>query len=164
MSTVCFELFLAGIGSQPKKLGAGLGLEAIIPGHHAVSHDVTQRKQLGGKRYQGVRADVRRMAHRFADQIMLFLTGEEGPFNSQIAFVSNRADGRAKEVYRMDVSGTAVSRVTRDRTLSLGPSWSPAGEELLFISYKRGGPYPYRLNLASGKAINSASKINPIWE
>ena len=47
MSTVCFELFLAGIGSQPKKIGAGLDLEAIIPGHHAVSHHVTQRKQHG---------------------------------------------------------------------------------------------------------------------
>jgi TolB protein len=121
--------------------------------------DVTQRKQLGGKRYQGVRADVRRMAHRFADQIMLFLTGEEGPFNSQIAFVSNRADGRAKEVYRMDVSGTAVRRVTRDRTLSLGPSWSPSGEDLLFISYKRGGPYPYRLNLANGKTSRVYAKV-----
>ena len=121
--------------------------------------DVTQRKQMGGKRYQGVRADVRRMAHRFADQIMLFLTGEEGPFNSQIAFVSNRADGRAKELYRMDVSGTEVRRVTRDRTLSLGPSWSPTGEELLFISYKRGGPYPYRLNLASGRASRVYAKV-----
>ena len=121
--------------------------------------DVTQRKQLGGKRYQGVRADVRGMAHRFADQIMLFLTGEEGPFNSQIAFVSNRADGRAKEIYRMDVSGTEVSRVTRDRTLSLGPSWSPTGGELLFISYKRGGPYPYRVNLASGRASRVYAKV-----
>ena len=58
--------------------------------------DVTQQKQLGGRRYLGHKRDVRRMAHRFADQIMLFLTGEEGPFNSNIAFISNRVDGRSQ--------------------------------------------------------------------
>ena len=121
--------------------------------------DVTQRKQLGGKRYQGHKSEVRRMAHRFADQIMLLLTGEEGPFNSRIAFISNRANGRAKEVYITDVSGTEIRRVTRDRTLSLGPSWSPSGEELLFISYKRGGPYPFTLNLASGRSSRVFSRV-----
>lgn len=47
VSTVCFELFLAGIPLHPKKLGAGLVLVPLIPGHHAVSHDVAQRKQHG---------------------------------------------------------------------------------------------------------------------
>lgn len=121
--------------------------------------DVTQRKQLGGKRYRGHSGEVRRMAHRFADQIMLFLTGEEGPFNSQIAFVSNRVDGRIKEVYVSDVSGAEVRRVTRDRTLSLGPSWSPTGEDLLYISYKRGGPYPFKLDLASGRSSRLYAQV-----
>ena len=121
--------------------------------------DVTQQKQLGGKRYQGYKSEVRRMAHRFADQIMLFLTGEEGPFNSKIAFISSRADGRAKEVYVTDVSGTEVRRVTRDRTLNLGPSWSPTGAELLFISYKRGGPYPFKLDLATGRSARIYARI-----
>src|SRR5258708_37154 len=77
--------------------------------------DVAQRKQLGGKRYRGERKDVRRIAHRFADQIMLSLTGELGPFNSQIAFVSNRSGGRAKEIYVTDLTGTEVTQITKDR-------------------------------------------------
>ena len=121
--------------------------------------DVTQQKQLGGRRYQGHKSEVRRMAHRFADQIMLFLTGEEGPFNSKIAFISNRADGRAKEVYVSDVSGTEVRRVTRDKTLNLGPSWSPTGADLLFISYKQGGPYPFKLDLATGRSARVYARI-----
>jgi len=84
--------------------------------------DVAQHKQLGGKRYQGERKDLRRMAHRFADQIMLFLTGEQGPFDSQIAFVSKRGGGRAKEIYVTDLTGLQVTQITKDRTLSLGPS------------------------------------------
>lgn len=113
--------------------------------------DVAQRKQLGGKRYRGERKDLRRMAHRFADQIMLLITGELGPFNSQIAFVSNRAGGRAKEIYVTDLTGTEITQITKDRTLNLGPSWNPAANVITYFSYKQGGPYPYRLDLNSGR-------------
>jgi len=120
--------------------------------------DVAQRKQLGGKRYRGERKDLRRMAHRFADQIMLSLTGELGPFNSQIAFVSNRSGGRAKEIYVTDLTGTEVTQITKDRTLSLGPSWNPAANVLTYFSYKQGGPYPYRLDLSGGRE----SRLYPV--
>ncbi|MBI3303673.1 MAG: Tol-Pal system beta propeller repeat protein TolB, partial [Deltaproteobacteria bacterium] len=120
--------------------------------------DVAQRKQLGGKRYRGERRDLRRMAHRFADQIMFFLTGEQGPFNSKIAFVSNRGGGRVKEIYLTDLTGMEVTQVTKDRTLSLGPSWNPAGNVLTFFSYKQGGPYPYRIDLLSGQE----SRLYPV--
>src|SRR5229473_328476 len=88
--------------------------------------DVAQRKQLGGKRYRGERKDVRRMAHRFADQIMLMLTGELGPFSAKIAFVSNR-NGRAKELFWTDLTGTDITQVTKDYRINLGPSWNPSG-------------------------------------
>lgn len=120
--------------------------------------DVAQRKQLGGKRYRGERQDLRRMAHRFADQIMFFLTGEQGPFSSKIAFVSNRGGGRVKEIYVTDLTGSEVTQVTKDRTLSLGPSWNPAATMLTFFSYKQGGPYPYRINLFGGQA----SRLYPV--
>jgi TolB protein len=113
--------------------------------------DVAQQKQLGGKRYRGRRADLRRMAHRFADQILLFLTGELGPFDSKIAFVANRGGGRAKEIYVTDLTGSEISQITKDRTLSLGPSWNPTATVLSFFSYKRGGPYPYLFDLQSGR-------------
>ncbi len=127
--------------------------------------DVTQQKQLGGRRYLGHKHDVRRMAHRFADLIMLFLTGEEGPFSSKIAFISNRVDGRIKEVYVTDPSGIEVRRVTQDRVLSLGPSWSPTGAELLFISYKQGGPHSFKLDLATGRSarLNARTAYGADW-
>src|SRR5215203_522694 len=110
--------------------------------------DVAQRKQLGGKRYRGERKDLRRMAHRFADQILLMLTGELGPFDSRIAFVSTRgSSGRAKEIYITDVSGTQISAVTRDQSLSLSPGWSPSANRIGYCSYRQGGPYPYVFDL-----------------
>lgn len=123
--------------------------------------DVAQRRQLGsGKRYRGSRNDVRKMAHRFADHVMWLLTGEEGPFSSQIAFVSNRAGGRAKELYVSDLTGAEIQRVTDDKTLILGPSWSPMATDLFYISYKRGGPHPYLLNLASGRETRLSKTVS----
>lgn len=121
--------------------------------------DVAQRKQLGGKRYRGERKDLRRMAHRFADQIMLFFTGELGPFSSQIAFVSNRGGGRTKEIFITDLTGTDIVQVTRDYRINLGPSWNPDGTALTYASYKQGGPYPYRLDLISGQTLRLSSMV-----
>jgi TolB protein len=90
------------------------------------------------------------MAHRFADQIMLLLTGELGPYSSKIAFVSNRS-GRAKELFWTDLTGTDITQVTKDYRINLGPSWNPSGTALTFSSYKQGGPYPYLIELLSGR-------------
>ncbi|MBI3246515.1 MAG: Tol-Pal system beta propeller repeat protein TolB [Deltaproteobacteria bacterium] len=120
--------------------------------------DVAQRKELGGKRYRGERKDLRRMAHRFADHVMLLLTGEAGPFSAKIAFVSNRG-GRAKELFVTDLTGTEIVQVTKDRRINLGPSWNPTGSALTYISYKQGGPYPYRLDLFSGQGSRLSSMV-----
>jgi TolB protein len=146
-----------------------LGALALVKGGFALSgdelsvevllFDVAQRKQLGGKRYHGHRKDLRRMAHRFADQIMLLLTGELGPFDSKIAFVSNRGGGRAKEIYTTDLTGADITQLTRDRTLNLGPSWHPAANTLLYFSYKQGGPYPYRIDLRNGQETRLSSVV-----
>jgi TolB protein len=121
--------------------------------------DVAQRKQLGGKRYRGERKDLRRMAHRFADQIMLLLTGELGPFSAKIAFVSNRGTGRAKELFTTDLTGMDIDQVTKDYRINLGPSWNPSGTALTYASYKQGGPYPYRIDLFSGQTSRLYSMV-----
>jgi TolB protein len=121
--------------------------------------DVAQGKQLGGKRYRGERRDLRRMAHRFADEVMLLLTGERGPFDSRIAFVSTRGGSRAKELYVTDLSGRQVTALTRDRSLSLGPSWDPSANMLAYCSYRQGGPYPYLLDVRTGEQNRLSSTV-----
>jgi TolB protein len=108
--------------------------------------DVAQRKQLGGRRYRGSVHDLRRMAHRFADQVLYYLTGEQGPFDSKIAFVSTK-DGKTKEVYVTDLTGNPTTQITKNRTINLFPAWGPGARSLLFSSYKVGGPYTHRLDL-----------------
>jgi TolB protein len=128
--------------------------------------DVFQRRLLIGRNYHGSVNNMRRMAHRFADEIMAQLTGERGPFDSRIAFVSNRG-GRFKELYVMSLDGGDVRQVTFNQTINLAPSWGPK-HSLLFTSYHRGNPDLYRLEstgavtrLASARGLNIGGEYSP---
>jgi TolB protein len=110
-------------------------------------YDVTGARQLLAKRYSGTRKDVRRMAHSFSDEILLFLTGERGPFTGKIAFVSKRSGN--KEIYLMDYDGYQVQRLTANGSINLKPDFAPSGREIIYTSYKNGNPYLYRRDLFS---------------
>jgi TolB protein len=109
--------------------------------------DVAQRRMLTGRRYRGSPGDVRRMAQRFADEILARLTGEPGPFDSQIAFLSTRG-GRFKDLYVMSVDGGDVRRITSADTLNLSPSWAPDDRSIVLTSYRTGNPDLFSIRLA----------------
>ncbi len=127
-------------------------LEGDILTIEAKLFDVAQRRQLVGRRYRGPADLLRRMSHRFADEIILQFTGERGPFDSRIAFVSNR-DGRFKEVYTMSLDGGDVQQVTKAQSITVSPSWSPDVRYLLYTSYKRGNPDLFLLDTLSGREL-----------
>jgi TolB protein len=123
--------------------------------------DVVEGKQLAGKRYRAGEGDVRRIAHRFADEIMLALTGERGPFDSRITFASRR-DGRFKEIWAMSLDGGDLRPVTRERMIALSPSWSTDARSLLFTSYRTGNPSLFSTDLGGGtpRLISSQRGLN----
>lgn len=123
--------------------GDNLTLEARL-------FDVYQRKQLTGRRYHGSVTEIRRMAHKFADEIMAQFTGERGPFDSRIAFVSTR-DSRLNEIYVMSLDEGDLQQVTKGQTINVSPSWSPDSRALLYTSYKRHNPDLYSIDLLSGR-------------
>lgn len=98
----------------------------------------------------GTRKNLRMLIHRFADKVLEAETGELGPFNSRIAFVSNRTGKR--ELYICDYDGNNMVRVTNNRSINLSPSWSPDGKSLVYTSYVKGNPNLHLLNLSLGKA------------
>jgi TolB protein len=113
--------------------------------------DVAQRKQLAGRRFRGRAADAARMANRFADEIIQYFTGERGPFDSQIAFLSTRG-GRFKDVYVMSANGEGVRRITDENTINLSPSWTPDGRGLVLTSFRNRNPDLFSITLP-----------NPTW-
>lgn len=130
--------------------GDGLVVEARL-------FDVVEGKQIGGKRYRAGDDELRRISHRFADEIMQVLTGERGPFESRIAFASRRK-GRFKEIYAMSIDGGDLRAVTRDGSIALAPSWSPDGRSLLFTSFASGNPSLFVADLGGNKRLVSSRR------
>ena len=130
--------------------------------------DVPSRSEIDavGRRFEGGPADVPRMAHRMADMILEYLTGERGPFDSQIVFTSRRG-APLKDVYLFDFDGETPTRLTNERSIVVSPRWHPSGDEILFVSYREHYPHLYRLALASRSVRNAvpgrAAILNGAW-
>jgi TolB protein len=101
-----------------------------------------------GRRFRGTRADLPRMAHKTADSILEFLTGERGPFDSAIALVAQR--GRElKEVYWWTFDQDQPTRVTNERSLVVNPRWRPDARAILFTSYREHLPHLFQVDVAT---------------
>jgi TolB protein len=118
--------------------------------------DVPSRAEVGavGRRFDGTAKDVPRMAHRMADAILEYLTGERGPFDSAIVFTSTRG-GPLKDVYVFTFDGDAPVKLTDEKSIVVGPRWHPSGDEALFVSYRDHIPRLFRLALGS-RAVRAA--------
>ncbi|MCC6932005.1 MAG: PD40 domain-containing protein [Deltaproteobacteria bacterium] len=120
---------------------AGLQYELIL-------YDVNRKTGVAGKRYQASADDYVQVAHRFANEILKHFTGEAGVFGTQIAFVSKV--GRFKELFVMDMDGSNIRQITKDKGLALSPAWSAQGDKLLYTSYRTRKPDLYTISPNGG--------------
>jgi TolB protein len=103
--------------------------------------------------------------HAFADDIVLYLTGERGVARTRVAFVGD-ATG-SKEIYLVDYDGARLSRVTSLNTITISPAWSADGKQLAFTTYASGNPDLVRVQLGQQQviAVSARPGINsaPAW-
>ena len=112
--------------------------------------DLASRQTIVGKRYRGTFDLSRRIAHTFADEIVLFLTSKRGIALTSLAFYSDR-DG-FKEIFLMDYDGHDQRRLTAHKSISMSPSWSGGGESIAYVSFfAERGPALYLADVASGR-------------
>ena len=137
-----------------------LGAELVVRGSIDTSdgvvlkcrlYDVNRGKQILGKVYKGEKKLLRRMVHRFSDEVVQRVTGEKGIACTRIAFVSNSSGH--KEIYIMDYDGHNPTRVTRERSLATVPSWLPDGKRVAYTTYREGNPDLYVRNVESGEIM-----------
>ncbi len=128
-------------------------------------YDLLQNKSILGKEYMVSSRDYPRAIHRFADEILFLLTGEHGPFQARIAFISTTTG--KKEIYSADFDGSNFKRLTNHNSITLTPRWSPRGNEIAYTSYKDGTPAVYLLHLPGlqSSRISSRAGVNmtPAW-
>jgi len=159
-----FELFVPvapGIYSELEKSEAQtervnyaawsqLGVQWLIKGQYEKSvsgdkykfvfrlYDVINEQFLVGKRYQGKKTFMRKIIHRFADQVMEQLTGKRGVAETRLAFLTRTTQG--KEMYAVDFDGANVQKLTDEKSVILSPDWSPDGRFIVYTSYKEHNP------------------------
>src|SRR6202167_5530835 len=119
--------------------GSGVKLTAYL-------YDVAQQRRMMGKNYTGDAGDVPRMARRFADAILEAATGQKGPFDSKLAFVS-KGGGRFKEIYTQSIDGQDLFKLTQNPTINLFPSFDRSTRYVLYLSYKSMEPALYLADL-----------------
>ncbi len=138
---------------------SNIGTDAILFGTFDIEDDeaklkiklvsVAFNKVRLDKEYAGNTAQVRRIAHAVSDDIVKTLTGEEGIFQTLVAFVSDRSG--EKEVYLCDYDGHNYSQLTNTGTISLYPAWSPDGLKISYTSYTNSNPCLYMVDWTSSK-------------
>ena len=144
---------------------AALGAQELVKGAVTVDgdkvtiearlFDVPARRDVPevGRRVSGTRADVPRMAHRFADQLLEMLTGERGPFDTQIVFTSTRGGrGLLKDLYLWTFDRDDPARLTNEQTLMISPRWRPDNRAVLFTSWKEHFPRLFLFDLGTKRA------------
>ena len=99
-----------------------LGVQWLIKGQYQKSltgdkykfvfrlYDVVNEQFLVGKRYQGKKSFMRKIMHRFADEVIEQLTGKQGVAETRLAFLSPTRQG--KEMYAVDFDGANVKKLT----------------------------------------------------
>ncbi|MEE9258176.1 MAG: Tol-Pal system beta propeller repeat protein TolB [Nitrospinaceae bacterium] len=108
-------------------------------------YDAVNERFLFGKRYTAGKNHLRRVVHRFADEVVLQLTGKRGVAETKIVFLVQEKDRNDpekinKEIYIVDFDGWSQKKMTDDRTINLTPAWSPDGRWIVYTSYGANNP------------------------
>ena len=115
--------------------------------------DVFAGQQQEVKVYSATPDNVRRIGHIISDAVYERLTGEKGYFDSRIVFVDETGprERRVKRLTLMDQDGANPRYLTRGEDLVLTPRFSPASQEITYMSYGQGDPRVYLFNIETAQ-------------
>jgi len=115
--------------------------------------DVVVAQQAVGQSFTSQPANWRRLAHIIADAIYKRVTGEEGYFDTRVAYVSETGplNARVKRIAIMDQDGANNRYMTDGRTIALTPRFAPTLQEIVYMAYgeDRGPPRVFLQNVDS---------------
>jgi len=151
-----------------------IGAELLVTGNIVVNNDLIEMElrlfdpfkgqPLIGKRYKGWTRDMKRMVRKFCSEIIYYLTGNWGIFESRIAYISTETG--KKEVFICDFDGSNPKRMTRFNSIALTPAWSSDGQWLAFTAYPRKRPDLFVRSVTSDQGyVFSKDGLNssPAW-
>ncbi|MCH8891665.1 MAG: PD40 domain-containing protein [Myxococcales bacterium] len=71
------------------------------------------------------------------------------------------------EIYRVNLDGKNLRRLTQNRSIDVSPSWSPDGRKIVFVSDRSGSPQIYLMDANGSNArrltFDGDYNTNPAW-
>ena len=148
-----------------------LGVEAVVvgkltqTGENAFNlqfqlFDVFGNDQLVGYRMPATRGTLRRAAHRVADMIYEELTGIEGVFDTQIAYITAQRTGD-QQSYALVVSdsdGENEHIIMESSDPIMSPAWSPDSRRLAYVSFEGNASSIFVQTLRTGNRIQVSNR------
>ncbi|MEC7537402.1 MAG: Tol-Pal system beta propeller repeat protein TolB, partial [Pseudomonadota bacterium] len=115
--------------------------------------DVFAEAQMTGLAYFTEPNNWRRVAHIISDAIYKRITGESGYFDTRVVYVAESGPlrRRVKRLAIMDQDGSNIRYLTNGEALVLTPRFSPAAQEISYLSYFNNTPRVYLFNIESGR-------------
>ena len=98
--------------------------------------DVASGDFIGGKRYRVTQKTLRRVAHRFSDEVVKLVTGENGVASTRIVYTRKR-DGQW-ELLLSDYDGYSPKVLVRQSVPLLNPRWADNDNAVIYTSYRKG--------------------------
>ncbi len=133
--------------------------------YHLLTTDAAE--EIRKEQFETSKSGYRALAHTISNDIIKSLTGDDGVFLSQIAYVK-QVNG-AKELFISDFDGFNERQLTSNKSINLSPAFSPDGEFIYFTSYLDGYPKiyvfsmsTYSVDLIAGyPGINASPSVSP---
>jgi len=152
-----------------------IGAELLITGAMVLKDDQVEmefrlfdtfKAQMAvGKRYRGPLSQRRQMILRFCGEVVYYLTGSRGIFDSEIAFVSTTGKGNS-EIFICEFDGYNPQAFTATGNITLTPAWSGDGQWLAYVGYTKTGPNLYMKHRHDKKVSvfdQRGTKMSPAW-
>mgnify|MGYP003653387488 FL=1 len=134
--------------------------------------DVLRQTKVFSGFEEGPASEARMLAHRVADAVYEKLTGIPGAFATRLLYISVQRVPGGKDYFRLTLSDSDGARpivLLESREPELGPTWSPDGKQIAYVSFETNRPAIYRQVLATGereqltnfKGLNSSPSWSP---
>ena len=129
-------------------------------------HDVLTEEKLGEFNINFDNQTRRLAAHKISNWVFERIVRLPGSFHTKVAYIVREKDGT--NILRVaDYDGYNAQTILTSENNIISPSWSPNGNELLYVSFEWGKPVIYRHFLLTGErrlvANFKGSNSAPAW-